>query len=609
MRRGFQRGALGSGLIVTMMVLTTLSACVLCALSFTSSVSRHVERSNSLREAVAIGDGALDYCFAHWREISRIPKPNVHLPTSSFTAIALPSSALFPDVPSFTASAGPNPATGKPFTVANYKVVATDQFYRPLASASDPPVAQHGMSLGTANYNYLATVDVTLPAMGGNPINVNLRRIFTKAITSPWIYAIFYVDDLEIHPGADQDVTGWVHTNAKLFTAHQSLSLLNKVSYGDDWSRNFKPGDSRYGNETPTSPHWPADLTPFRDQGQQPFGLDATRIFNTTDTSANNDSYRELIERPTSGTADPVDTARYYNQAGIKITVNAAGTPTYRRLDGTVISASSTGDDLKLYNVFAPAVTVGATITDNRESSTVRLVDLDVGIINTKLRAAGAPAFNGIVYVSDTTGSATTKRAARLKNGAIIPPGGLTVATDNGLFIQGDYNTGRTSVSEPPSNSLVSPDPTRPTVSGYTRQPCAVLADAVMILSNSWVDSNSSASLSSRPATPTTVNTAIVSGIVPTTGTAAIPGDYSGGAENFPRFLESWSSKAFTYYGSMVQLYTSRQFNSPWKNTGTGPNVYNAPNRRWYFDTNFFATPPPGTLQIVSYQKGRWFRE
>ena len=60
--------------------------------------------------------------------------------------------------------------------------------------------------------------------------------------------------------------------------------------------------------------------------------------------------------------------------------------------------------------------------------------------------------------------------------------------------------------------------------------------------------------LSARVASKTTVNAAIVAGIVPS---SAVGGDgtYSGGAENFPRFLEIWGEDTtFTYYGSMIQL-------------------------------------------------------
>ena len=79
-------------------------------------------------------------------------------------------------------------------------------------------------------------------------------------------------------------------------------------------------------------------------------------------------------------------------------------------------------------------------------------------------------------------------------------------------------------------------------------------------------------------------------------------GSYSGGAENFPRFLEDWSAIKFTYYGSMVELYNSRQAIGKWTMT----NVYDAPDRQWYFDNSFKTNPPPGSLMLYSYVKGKW---
>ena len=79
----------------------------------------------------------------------------------------------------------------------------------------------------------------------------------------------------------------------------------------------------------------------------------------------------------------------------------------------------------------------------------------------------------------------------------------------------------------------------------------------------------------------------------------------SGGAHNFPRFLENWSGDNFTYHGSMCELYASTHF------TGTygKANVYSPPNRRWFFDANFLSTPPPGNLRATTYKRGQWVRE
>ena len=61
--------------------------------------------------------------------------------------------------------------------------------------------------------------DVSLPAFGGRMLTVNMRRVFQKQITSPWQYAIFYNDLLEVNPGAPMTIAGWVHTNNNLYTA------------------------------------------------------------------------------------------------------------------------------------------------------------------------------------------------------------------------------------------------------------------------------------------------------------------------------------------------------------------------------------------------------
>jgi hypothetical protein len=50
-----------------------------------------------------------------------------------------------------------------------------------------------------------------MPVLGGN-VTAQIAASFRKSKLSPWNWAIFYVDPLEIHPGAPMYVTGWVHT-------------------------------------------------------------------------------------------------------------------------------------------------------------------------------------------------------------------------------------------------------------------------------------------------------------------------------------------------------------------------------------------------------------
>ena len=126
-----------------------------------------------------------------------------------------------------------------------------------------------------------------------------------------------------------------------------------------------------------------------------------------------------------------------------------------------------------------------------------------------------------------------------------------------------------------------------------------------MLLSNNWNDANASSGLNSRLAFNTTYNTAILSGFMPSGWTPPggdAPYGFSGGAINFPRFLEQWTGRSCNYYGSMVEIFNSTTFTGEW-DTG---NIYNPPNRRWSFDTLFSTNPPPGSPDAVVMARGSW---
>ncbi|MEP6808665.1 MAG: hypothetical protein ABI992_00345 [Chthoniobacterales bacterium] len=627
----------GSSLIIVLSVLATLMVIVAVAAEYTNNVGRNVQRSGTLQSAVAVGDSCLEMLFANWRSICSAPGVvNLAQTTGAFSGIPLPTAAQLnlPNSATF-AKAGtnfdPNVDEYYPnYTISNYKVVAVDPEWQTLASASTAPKPALGQLTGAISsvdpttavvYNYIASADVTLPALGPNGrVVAKVRRVFQKQQLSPWNFAIFFLDPLEIHPGPNFVVTGWVHTNSDLYTGHSTLSFADKVTYSSDWFVDFMPGETTHAGETPAAPSYLSNLPPARDQALQPFGLDSTSIFSTADTNPNNDSYRELIEQAVAGNTDPLAGQRYYDQAAIKVLIDGTGasaTAKIYKADGTEVKNSSSDPyDKKLYTAIASALnaTTGSTTTlptasiqDNREAASVRLVDLDIGRIVNSLNASSGSSnyidsslWNGIVYIADRSATSSVHRGIRVKNGAILPTTGLTVASANPVYIQGNYNTGTGTI---PSNATSNNDPTIPQAASYKRKPASVVADAVNILSNSWNDANAESGdpLSARVATNTTVNTAIIAGNVPS---SAVGGDgrYSGGAENFPRFLEDWSGIKFTYYGSMVQLYKSQQAIGKWGSA----NVYGAPTRQWYFDTNFRTSPPPGSIMLYSYIKGKW---
>ena len=591
------------------------------AAEYTTTVNRHVLRSNTEQNAISVGDSCIEILFSNWRKICSAPgSVTTAQNTSTFSNIALPTAAQLnlPSVTNFVKRGtiiNPNADSADydaNYTISNYKIWRST------------PMEWSGSLLNLNHFGQLAQPSLRHAAPPRRWLqlhclgDVRCRRwaaAVYREVRGIWKtaalaleFAIFYVDPLEIHPGPQFTVTGWVHTNSDLYTGHNTLTFADKVTYGSDWFVDFKPGETSHDHETPAAPNYPSNLPPARDQAMQPFGMDSTSIFSTTDANPNNDSYHELIEQAAAGYTDPLAGQRLYDQAAIKILIDASNNVTIRKFNGTAVTSTSTGNDLKLYNAVMGAVTTNQTIQDNREAASVRLATLDINHLVTCLNNASTSTnhidsslWNGVVYMTDTSATSGTRRGVRLKNGRVLPTNGITVASNNPVYIQGDYNTGTGTV---PSNSTTNNDPTIPQSIGYTRKPSSVVADAVTILSNNWNDANAQAGdgLDQRIATYTTVNTAIISGIVPS---APVGGDgsYSGGAENFPRFLEDWGGGVrFTYYGSMVQIYNSRQSIGKWGSA----NVYDPPTRQWYFDTNFKVTPPPGSLMLYSYIKGKW---
>lgn len=184
------------------------------------------------------------------------------------------------------------------------------------------------------------------------------------------------------------------------------------------------------------------------------------------------------------------------------------------------------------------------------------------------------------------------RRALKLVNAAInggvnsLPAPGLTVATENPMYIQGDYNA-------IPGVAIAG------NAAGHVAS--SVLADAVTLLSSSWVDVNSFFSPDtpgSRPGATTAYRVGVAAGknlSFPQPQGWAAAQDYGtdGGVHNFLRYLEGWGGSLY-YRGSIVNLFTSRQAVGIYKCCNT---VYGPPTRVYNFDSDFLipSTLPPGT--------------
>lgn len=508
------------------------------------------------------------------------------------------------------------------------------------------PVSAHSnFNPTTGVYKFMTIVEFTrtVPNMG-DAVHMQFQREWDYSIVPLFQYAIFYNPNMELFPGATFVVNGKVHSNGTIYTGTTaSISYGDQVTYVNGLSNNYSPNDPRVQgtlNGTITYASTPTVTTT-----KTPPGMASG---SSSSSNPNDQGPREIIEIPDVHSSDPNSGDRMYDKAGLKILINTtssastaasgvsvpANSAVYLTSDSTAIPAT---DPLATY---LATLSSAGSMNDYREGKTLTTTDIDVSKVTTAYGAGGLPQtipnatnwpnngtvpatlknaaidpsirgkslWNGIIYVSDITNSSTHRTGVRLINGTKLPDGsntsspaaGLTVATDNAAYVVGDYNTGGTPAVDS-GTSLTAAN----TTSSYTVQPAAILADAITVVSGNWISGGyNSKALSNRTPANTTINSALVSGIVESTKTGPNAA-YSGGVENYIRLLENWSGARLTYYGSIVNLYDSQQSTAPWITTGT---YYNAPVRNWYFDVNFLNPNrlPPGTPIIRSLMRGQW---
>jgi hypothetical protein len=188
---------------------------------------------------------------------------------------------------------------------------------------------------------------------------------------------------------------------------------------------------------------------------------------------------------------------------------------------------------------------------------------------------------------------------------------GFTVASEEPVYVYGDYNSGAA-------------DPFFPTSGANATTPhsaAAIIADSVTLLSNppttttvpvanlGWTDleslqlpncaTTSAACPIGRPGNTSYYRVAIAAGkSVPFPQPAWGGQDFGtdGGMHNFLRYLEDRGANGATvnYSGSLISMYYSQYATGNFKCCSA---VYGAPKRNYFFDTQFLnpANLPPGT--------------
>jgi Tfp pilus assembly protein PilX len=177
----------------------------------------------------------------------------------------------------------------------------------------------------------------------------------------------------------------------------------------------------------------------------------------------------------------------------------------------------------------------------------------------------------------------------------LAAPGGFTAASENPVYVLGDYNSNSTDTvwNTPPVD-----------IAGHAA--ASVIADAVTFLSSNWSDHTSLGiggdgtvtNPGNRNAGTNFYRLAVAGGKNmnfprPTSWGAAQDFGTDGGVHNFLRYLENWGG-TLNYKGSIVSLYYATYNTGIYKCCTT---VYSPPTRNYSFDLDFTSPGglPPGT--------------
>jgi Tfp pilus assembly protein PilX len=495
-------------------------------------------------------------------------------------------------------------------------------------------------SLKAFTTDYKITSEVT----GPKGSRARLTQVIRYMEVPLFQFGVFYGKgvDLEIAPSPVSTLTGWIHANSNLYTMERlDLNYDGRVTTAGKVYRYIKPdgpakrlgnpeikdatgayqrlnfdhdSDGRSGSWTPwTEAQWrQTALDVFKgtvldkSHGVQEIIPPIPAVFydpNNPDVSAH-----KLIEKGTGSDTAEMKAGKMYYKADLRIETDTAGTIRAYYQNGT--TATLPGGIVSTKSFYDP-----------REQKTITYTEVNVGNLKNNLSTLfPSTPFNGILWVSRDAADS----GVRLVNGGVLPTTGLTVVSEHPVYIQGDYNTGTTTVGG--SNPAM-------------EVPAAVMGDAIYVLSNNWGPNGSDTKTGnpdptggnrpatcpapkcgSSPLTTTTVNAAFM------TGPAVESQLWSTGCgsnclndgffENIMRILEDWrqgasspaANNTLKYKGSIVALWHSQQAT---RALSLPPGYRTPPSRPWSYDTRFddLTKLPPGTPRFVVYMRNQWTQE
>ena len=526
-----------------------------------------------------------------------------------------------------------------------------------------------GLNAAVANCTVTATAT---PLNQGYGMSSTVQEQFQLAAIPVFQYGAFYNMDMDISPGQAMTMNGKVMVNGNIWMCPQALMTFNDTvsatllvtnhdNPNDQQNLSFISGDLTYNGGQPVSHH---------DSLVMPVAGSNTGLTNP----------EAILNLPPAGLGVPNDVAYassnqtyLYNECDLIISNSVSGTngnswygtnlsayySDYNNLSGRLILLTNdlllqkTTNGVNITNYAATNIALAGysfvmntNFYDFRECAIVQVVQIDVAKFNSWLTNAttrggvqvggyqwnfqcggsdgahgskGHPIDSIYVYNAVTPISKFRLPGVRVVNGwQLASAKGLTIATPQPLYVQGNYNV------QTNASAGVSQMSANTTNTAYT-YPAGLMGDSITILSSNWSDSTSlikSGSSYNAPESGTgnrvvngniTVNAACLEGIVPST-LAGTKKQYSGGLENFLRLNEDWGANSISlwYNGSIVvmfqSIYATNFWIGPSDRSGYPNHNYTVPTRKWGFDAKLatLAGQPPCTPQVKWIVRGQW---
>lgn len=596
----------GSASMAALLLTFLASAGVMALLNFTSHSSNMTQRALDYQRARLVAEAGLDYGVRELQEL---------IFRYQFSLTQSEMQDLVDDI-------------DNPPELSDYNYLSPsgqDAFSITVNTPHQIGVIPNG-TVAKGEYGEYQTFTITSGAT--NP-DTGVGAVITQRVQATGIFimrfGVFYWYDLEINPGAPMPLKGPVHTNHDAYVTGEFDLFEPLTSHGAIYHDRKDGKDPELGKAgvinddgdivllqqdgkaiDSTSDSWMTDSLNFFDGNLQSSSHGVPMLsppINSLDEPSN------IIKRPLpSSSADyrvETENEKFGNKAALHIHVHA---------DGTMYATDSFGQDVTLklsqaelaeggnfrgrdlhsknsdgsYKMDTDgAFDVDQRFEDTREGVTVAPVDIYVDKLLEEFPELvtgskyGVSDGRGVVYVTrdDPDGFGGIMPAVRLRNGTYMPSGGLTVATDLPMYVEGDFNT------------------------GSSREPSLVSADAVTFLSKDWQDAKSSANLNKRNAVNTDYNLVVMTGSTE----SVVDGSYNGGLENSLRLLEYWKGRTLRFRGSIINLWFSEIADGPW----TYGDYYTAPTRDWEFDPILKTQAPPGVprvfgVEMLSWQVSSW---